>query len=338
VAYQLKELEKKGFLRRDPNRPRAVDVRAPSEMVDDETLRSARPTPAYVPLLGRIAAGGPILAEQAVEEFFPLPRELVGEGDVFMLEVKGDSMIDAAICNGDWVVVRQQPTPTSGDIVAAMIDGEATVKSYRQRDGPRLADAGEPGLRPDPGDDATSWAAWSRSCAESDAARWINVAGAVGDGSCRSRRDHRQRAATHRGGRRAGGSRASAVDTTAGAPPCPDPAGRAAGWHRRRAREGAPRRPAGLPPAGGRAARPGCRRRPPPRRPRPAGRTPAAAPRTADEPGRWPVRRRTQSVRRRSAGPRSTPAAVGGRFRDRMMPKTPTPTRIAPSSPTAPTM
>ncbi|MBA3908265.1 MAG: repressor LexA, partial [Pseudonocardiales bacterium] len=89
VAYQLKALEAKGFLRRDPNRPRAVDVRAPSEMVDDETMRAARPTPAYVPLLGRIAAGGPILAEQAVEEFFPLPRELVGEGDVFMLEVKG---------------------------------------------------------------------------------------------------------------------------------------------------------------------------------------------------------------------------------------------------------
>jgi len=101
VAYQLKALETKGFLRRDPNRPRAVDVRSPSEMVDDETLRSARPQPAYVPLVGRIAAGGPILAEQAVEEFFPLPRELVGEGEVFMLEVKGDSMIDAAICNGD---------------------------------------------------------------------------------------------------------------------------------------------------------------------------------------------------------------------------------------------
>ncbi|WP_438841111.1 transcriptional repressor LexA [Actinoplanes auranticolor] len=155
VAYQLKELEKKGFLRRDPNRPRAVDVRAPSEMVDDEALRSARPTPAYVPLLGRIAAGGPILAEQAVEEFFPLPRELVGEGDVFMLEVKGDSMIDAAICNGDWVVVRQQPTANVGDIVAAMIDGEATVKSYRQRDGHVWLMPANPAFDPIPGDDAT---------------------------------------------------------------------------------------------------------------------------------------------------------------------------------------
>jgi repressor LexA len=155
VAYQLKELEKKGFLRRDPNRPRAVDVRAPSEMVDDETMRAHRPTPAYVPLLGQIAAGGPILAEQAVEEFFPLPRELVGEGEVFMLEVKGDSMIDAAICNGDWVVVRQQPTANVGEIVAAMIDGEATVKSYRQRDGHVWLMPANPAFDPIPGDNAS---------------------------------------------------------------------------------------------------------------------------------------------------------------------------------------
>ena len=155
VAYQLKALESKGFLRRDPNRPRAVDVRSPNDVVDDEALRSARPQPAYVPLVGRIAAGGPILAEQAVEEFFPLPRELVGEGDVFMLEVKGDSMIDAAICNGDWVVVRQQPTANAGDIVAAMIDGEATVKSYRQRDGHVWLMPANPAFDPIPGDDAT---------------------------------------------------------------------------------------------------------------------------------------------------------------------------------------
>jgi repressor LexA len=155
VAYQLKALEQKGFLRRDPNRPRAVDVRSPSELVDDDALRSARPAPAYVPLVGRIAAGGPILAEQAVEDFFPLPRELVGEGDVFMLEVKGDSMIDAAICNGDWVVVRQQPTANAGDIVAAMIDNEATVKSYRQRDGHVWLMPANPAFDPIPGDDAT---------------------------------------------------------------------------------------------------------------------------------------------------------------------------------------
>ncbi|MEH1058256.1 transcriptional repressor LexA [Micromonospora sp. CPCC 206171] len=155
VAYQLKELEKKGFLRRDPNRPRAVDVRAPSDAVDDELSRSQRPTPAYVPMLGRIAAGGPILAEQAVEDIFPLPRELVGEGEVFMLQVKGDSMLDAAICDGDWVVVRQQPTADSGEIVAAMLDGEATVKTYRRRDGHVWLMPQNPAFDPIAGDDAT---------------------------------------------------------------------------------------------------------------------------------------------------------------------------------------
>ena len=157
VAYQLKELERKGYLRRDPNRPRAVDVRAPERAVavDDEAERAARPAPAYVPVLGRIAAGGPILAEQAVEDVFPLPRELVGEGTLFMLQVKGDSMIDAAICDGDWVVVRQQPNANNGDIVAAMIDGEATVKTYRNRDGHVWLMPQNPAFDPIPGDDAT---------------------------------------------------------------------------------------------------------------------------------------------------------------------------------------
>ena len=108
-----------------------------------------------MPVLGRIAAGGPILAEQAVEDVFPLPRELVGEGTLFMLQVKGDSMIDAAICDGDWVVVRQQPTANNGDIVAAMIDGEATVKTYRRRDGHVWLMPQNPAFDPIPGDDAT---------------------------------------------------------------------------------------------------------------------------------------------------------------------------------------
>jgi repressor LexA len=155
VAYQLKELERKGFLRRDPNRPRAVDVRPPSELTDDDDDRAQRPRPAYVPLVGRIAAGGPILAEQAIEDVFPLPRELVGEGEVFMLQVKGDSMVDAAICDGDWVVVRQQPTADGGEIVAAMLDGEATVKTYRRRDGHVWLMPQNPAFDPIPGDDAT---------------------------------------------------------------------------------------------------------------------------------------------------------------------------------------
>ena len=154
VAYQLKELERKGYLRRDPHRPRAVDVRPPSD-VDPELMGMLRPTPAYVPVVGRIAAGGPILAEEAVEDVFPLPRELVGEGTLFLLQVKGDSMIEAAICDGDWVAVRQQPDAESGDIVAAMIDGEATVKTYRRRNGHVLLMPRNPAYEPIPGDEAT---------------------------------------------------------------------------------------------------------------------------------------------------------------------------------------
>jgi repressor LexA len=137
VAHQLRTLEDKGFIRRDPNRPRALTVAGidPAESVDDTGVNDAQPTPAFVPVVGRIAAGGPILAEERVESVFPLPRELVGEGTLFLLEVVGDSMIDAAICSGDYVVVRQQPTADNGDIVAALLDGEATVKTFQRKDG-----------------------------------------------------------------------------------------------------------------------------------------------------------------------------------------------------------
>jgi repressor LexA len=162
VAHQLSVLQKKGWLRRDPNRPRALDVRLPGDSVhasppgrpaaaDDESM----PAPTYVPLVGRIAAGGPVLAEQALEDVFPLPRELVGEGTLFMLKVAGDSMVEAAICDGDWVVVRQQPTAENGEIVAAMIDGEATVKTYKRRDGHVWLLPHNPAFEPIPGDDAT---------------------------------------------------------------------------------------------------------------------------------------------------------------------------------------
>ena len=89
----------------------------------------------FVPVVGRIAAGGPILAEQVVEDVFPLPRSLLGEGTLFLLRIAGDSMVEAAIADGDWVVVRQQQTAAIGDIVAAMIDGDATVKTFQRRDG-----------------------------------------------------------------------------------------------------------------------------------------------------------------------------------------------------------
>lgn len=155
VAYQLKALERKGYLRRDPNRPRAVDARIATERVDDEQASPPRPAPAYVPMLGQIAAGGPILAEELIEDVFPLPRELVGEGTLFLLQVKGDSMIEAAICDGDWVAVRQQPDAENGEIVAALIDGEATVKTYQRRDGKVWLMPRNPAYQPIPGDQAT---------------------------------------------------------------------------------------------------------------------------------------------------------------------------------------
>jgi repressor LexA len=148
VAHQLKVLEEKGFLKRDPHRPRAIEVFLPEVMaarrsissadestVDETGVGDARPAASYVPVVGRIAAGGPILAEERVEDVFPLPKQLVGDGQLFLLEVSGDSMVDAAICHGDYVVIRQQPTAENGEIVAAMIDGEATVKTFQKKGG-----------------------------------------------------------------------------------------------------------------------------------------------------------------------------------------------------------
>ncbi len=192
VAHQLSTLERKGFLRRDPNRPRAIEVTMPGQTrhtsysaadatataresaaveatqaaamaadavdaveADATDTAEARPQPSYVPVLGRIAAGGPILAEQLVEDVFPLPRQLVGDGELFLLKVAGDSMVEAAICDGDWVVVRQQPVADNGEIVAAMLDGEATVKTFRRRDGHVWLLPHNPAYQPIPGDDAT---------------------------------------------------------------------------------------------------------------------------------------------------------------------------------------
>jgi repressor LexA len=170
VSHQLASLERKGFLRRDPNRPRAIEVRHPEagtpahapsydgggSVHDLETgSGDVRPAAAYVPLVGRIAAGGPILAEQVVEDVFPLPRQVVGEGNLFLLQVQGDSMVDAAICDGDWVVVRQEQTAENGDIIAAMIDGEATVKTFKRRHGHVWLMPHNAAYDPIPGDDAT---------------------------------------------------------------------------------------------------------------------------------------------------------------------------------------
>ncbi len=132
VSKHLASLEDKGFLRRSPTMSRPIDVRLflreprPQESADDSVA---------VPVVGDIAAGSPIAADEHVDDILTLPRELTGRGNVFGLRVRGDSMIDAAICDGDIVVVRQQPEAHSGQIVAAMIDGEATVKVYRRRGG-----------------------------------------------------------------------------------------------------------------------------------------------------------------------------------------------------------
>jgi len=184
VSHQLKSLEKLGYLRRDPNRPRAMVVADPStplpanlgdggSMHSDSATGSAptlrvvtedpaadadsrvRSGAALVPMVGRIAAGGPILAEQEVEAVFPLPRDLVGDGELFMLRVSGDSMIDAAICDGDWVVVRSQATAENGEIVAALLDNEATVKTLKRRDGHVWLMPHNPAYAPILGDDAT---------------------------------------------------------------------------------------------------------------------------------------------------------------------------------------
>ena len=140
VKYQLEQLKDAHYISFDANTARAIRVLIePEGLYDGQNAESDNPTPfgeaAMVPMVGRIAAGIPITADQNVEEIFPLPRQLVGKGDLFLLKVVGESMIDAAICDGDWVVVRSQQTAENGDIVAAMLEEEATVKTFKQRDG-----------------------------------------------------------------------------------------------------------------------------------------------------------------------------------------------------------
>jgi repressor LexA len=131
VTYQLQILEEKGWIRRDASRGRAIEITLPGQ--DGEAAPQDKTR--LIPLVGRIAAGNPILAEQEVEEVLPLPESIVGKGDLFLLQVKGDSMIDLAICDRDFVVIRSQKDAQKGEIVAAMIDGEATVKTWSKKDG-----------------------------------------------------------------------------------------------------------------------------------------------------------------------------------------------------------
>jgi len=160
VAHQLSALERKGFIKRDPNSPRAIDLTLPNKsgVVIDGLVGGLEgeqtPEAAFVPLVGRIAAGGPILAEESIEAIYPLPKELVGNGELFMLEVVGDSMIDAAICHGDKVVVRKQDDAQNGEIVAALLGDEATVKTLKRKDGHVWLMPANPNYEPINGDHA----------------------------------------------------------------------------------------------------------------------------------------------------------------------------------------
>jgi repressor LexA len=170
ISYQLSTLQKKGYLVRDVGRPRTVEVRLPGHpagRAEQNREPDARPSPAtdgpdipsqeasYVPLVGRIAAGRPVLAEQEIEDILPVPRQLVGGGELFILRVAGDSMINAAIADGDLVVVRAQGAAENGDIVAAMVDGDATVKTLKRSGGHVWLMPHNPAYTPILADDAT---------------------------------------------------------------------------------------------------------------------------------------------------------------------------------------
>lgn len=131
VSHQLKALESKGLIVRDAGRPRAVNVSSP----DSEAfppVSSSQVSIRELPLLGNIAAGMPISAIESHDELIGVPEELLDNGSYFMLKVRGDSMVDAAICDGDWVIIKQQNTALNGDIVAAIIGDEATVKTFHK--------------------------------------------------------------------------------------------------------------------------------------------------------------------------------------------------------------
>ena len=169
VSYQLSTLQRKGYLHRDVGRPRVVEVRLPGHpAVSPEQASASVPdveAPAkgidiasseavYVPLVGRIGACALIMAEEQVEDTFPLPRQLVGEGELFMLNVTGDGMINAAIADGDQVVIRHQEDAENGEIVAATIDGEATVSTLKKSGGHMWLIPHNPAFTPILGDDA----------------------------------------------------------------------------------------------------------------------------------------------------------------------------------------
>ncbi|QOR35760.1 transcriptional repressor LexA [Clostridium sp. 'deep sea'] len=132
VYNHLVRLEEKGYIRRDPAKPRAIEIL-------DENVQLLNSGIAKIPLVGRVTAGMPILAQENIEEYFPLPTYMVKSDTMFMLQISGESMIERGINDGDFVIVRQQKIAENGDIVVAMLDDEATVKTfYKESDHVRL--------------------------------------------------------------------------------------------------------------------------------------------------------------------------------------------------------
>ncbi len=145
VHSHLKTLSDRGYLRRDPTKPRAIEVTSDTA---SGTTAERRPT-RHVPLVGDVAAGVGVLAQEQVEELVPLPADFTGEGELFMLRVRGESMIDAGILDGDYVVARVETSPRDGDVVVAGIPGEeATVKTLFRRDGKVVLEPSNPALEP----------------------------------------------------------------------------------------------------------------------------------------------------------------------------------------------
>jgi repressor LexA len=164
VYFHISALQEKGYLHRSVGQPRTMELspaEAPALAAQQLPGQWAIPVSrqvqemAYIPVLGRIAAGAPVAAEQAVEAIFQLPRQVVGEGSLFIVKAVGDSMINAAITDGDWVVVRQQDTADDGDVVAALIQGAATVKTLRRSDGHVWLIPHNPHYAPIAGDEAS---------------------------------------------------------------------------------------------------------------------------------------------------------------------------------------
>lgn len=141
VHSHLETLEKNGYIRRDPTKPRTIEI-------IDDCFNLARREVVNVPLIGTVAAGTPLLAQENIETYFPIPSEMLPNKEIFMLKVKGDSMIDAGIFNGDQILVEQTNTAENGEIVVALLDDSATVKRFYREDGRYRLQPENPAMEP----------------------------------------------------------------------------------------------------------------------------------------------------------------------------------------------